>query len=71
MPINISTQGQHPCCVELIKPTFWQKEIGHNSNGIKLHKLQESAASAVGEKQQAGEGWKCNTNIIIYNGLDG
>ena len=32
--------------------------------------MQESAASAVGDKQQAGEGWKCNTNII-YNVLDG
>ena len=43
------------------------KIIGHHSNGNKLHKVQESAASAVGDKNQAGEGWKCNINFIIYN----
>ena len=33
------------------------KEICHQSNRIMLHKVQESAASAVGDKHQAGEGW--------------
>ena len=33
--------------------------------------MQESATSAVGDKHQAGEGWKCNTAaqpgmMIIY-----
>ena len=32
------------------------KEICRHSNGNKLHKVQESAASAVGDKHQAGEG---------------
>ena len=32
------------------------KEICHHSNGNNLHKVQESAASAVGDKHQAGEG---------------
>ena len=32
------------------------KEMCHHSNGNKLHKVQESAASAVGDKHQAGEG---------------
>ena len=41
------------------------KEICHHSNGILLHKVHESAASVVGDKHQAGEGWKCNTNVII------
>ena len=43
--------------VELPNPTFWQKN--HHSYGNKLHKVQESAASAVGDKHQAG------TNVII------
>ena len=41
------------------------------NNGNKLQKVQKSAASAVGDNHQAGEGWKCNTNFIIYNVLDG
>ena len=32
------------------------KEICRHSNGNKLHKVQESAASAVGDKPQTGEG---------------
>ena len=32
------------------------KEICHHSNGNMFHKLQESAASTVGDKHQAGEG---------------
>ena len=32
------------------------KEIFRHSNGNKLHKVQESAASAVDDKHQAGEG---------------
>ena len=32
------------------------KEIFHLSYGNKLHKVQESAASMVGDKHQAGEG---------------
>ena len=32
------------------------KEIYRHSNGNKLHKMQESAASAVGDKHRAGEG---------------
>ena len=31
------------------------KEICRHSNGNKLHKVQESAASVVGDKHQAGE----------------
>ena len=44
------------CCVELPNPTFLGKEICHHSNGNKLHKVQESAASVVGDKHQAGKG---------------
>ena len=50
-----SPTDRRPCCVELPNPTFWQKNC-HHSNGNKLHKVQESAASAVGDKHQAGEG---------------
>ena len=32
------------------------KEICHHSYGNKLHKVQESSASAVGDKHQAGDG---------------
>ena len=32
------------------------KEICHHSNGNKLHKVQESTASVVGDKHEAGEG---------------
>ena len=32
------------------------KEMFHHSNGNKLHKVQESAASVVGGKHEAGEG---------------
>ena len=32
------------------------KEICHHSNRNLLHKVQESAASVVGDKHQAGEG---------------
>ena len=49
----------------------YQSNILAKKFWIKLHKLQESAASAVGDKHQAGEGWKCDTNFIIYNVLDG
>ena len=42
-----------------------------HSNGNLLHKVQESAASVVGDKHQAGKGWQCNTNVIIKNVLDG
>ena len=31
------------------------KEICHHSNGNKLHKVQESAVSVVGDKHQEGE----------------
>ena len=48
---------RHPCCacVEHPNPTFG-KEICHHSNGNMLHKVQEAAVSAVGDKHQAGEG---------------
>ena len=46
---------RRPCCVYLPIPTFWQRNF-HNSNGNKLHKVQESAASVVGDMHQAGEG---------------
>ena len=34
-------------------------------NGNTLRKVQESTTSVVGDKHQASEGWKCNTNFII------
>ena len=48
---------RHPCCacVEHPNPTFG-KEICHRSNMNMLHKVQEAAASAVGDKHQTGEG---------------
>ena len=46
-----SPTDRRPCCVELPNPTFWQTKTCHHSNGNKLHKVQESAASAVGIKQ--------------------
>ena len=50
-----SPTDRRPCCVELPNPTFWQR-IYHYSNGNKLHKVQESAVSVVGDKHQAGKG---------------
>ena len=35
---------------------YFGKEICHHSNGNKLHQVQESAASVVGDKHQAGKG---------------
>ena len=34
----------------------FSKGICHHSNGNTLHKVQESAASVVGDKHQVGEG---------------
>ena len=42
--------------VRTIPIQHFGKEICHHSNGNMLHKVQESAASAVGDKHQAGEG---------------
>ena len=36
--------------------TIFGKEMFHHSYGNKLHKVQESAASIVGDKHQPGEG---------------
>ena len=35
---------------------YFGKEICQHSNGNKFHKVQESAASVVGDKHQAGDG---------------
>ena len=43
-----------PCCVELPILHFG-KEICHHSNGNEFHNVQESAASALDDKHQAGE----------------
>ena len=51
-----SLTDRRPCCVEFPSPTFWHKKNLSSSNGNKLHKVQESAASVVGDKHQAGEG---------------
>ena len=50
---------------------YFGKEICYHSNGNKLHKVQESAASVVGDKHQASKGWMWNTSFIIYNVSDG
>ena len=50
-----SLTDRRPSCVEFPVLHFG-KEICHHSNGNKLHKVQESAASVVGDKHQAGEG---------------
>ena len=50
-----SPTDRRPCCVELPILHFG-KEICHHSNGNKLHKVQESAASVVADKHQAGKG---------------
>ena len=42
--------------VKNIPMLYFGKEICHHSNGNKLHKVQESAASVVGDKHQAGKG---------------
>ena len=47
-------------------PQHVGKEICHHSNGNKLHKMQESAASAVGDKHQAGVGGKSATQISSF-----
>ena len=52
------------------------KEICHHSNYIKLHKVHESAGSAVGDiniyqgDQAAIQGVTGQTKLIIYNVLD-
>ena len=52
-----SPTDRRPCCacVKLPNPKFG-KEICHHSNGNMLHKVQDSAASDVGDMHQAGEG---------------
>ena len=65
-----STTDQRPCCVE-IPMLHFGKDICHHSNGNTLHKVEDSAASVVGDTHQTGEGWKRNTNFIIYNVVDG
>ena len=55
VPSSPTDRRQCCACVELPNPTFG-KEISHHSNGNLLHKVQESAASVVGDKHQAGEG---------------
>ena len=47
-----------PCCacVELPNPTFWQRNLSSLKWEYVTHKVQKSAISVVGDKQQAGEG---------------
>ena len=69
-------RGYTGACVGLPIPSFG-KEIFHHSNGIKLHKVQESAGSAVGDisiregDHAAIEGVTGQTKLIIYNVFDG
>ena len=52
-----SPSDRRPCCAYAKFPIqHFGKEMCHHSNGNKLHKVQESAASAVGEKHQAAKG---------------
>ena len=51
-----SLTDRRPCCVEFPSPTFWQRNLSSFKWENKLHKVQESAASVVGDKHQAGEG---------------
>ena len=57
------TSPPHPPPIDTHAVPVWNftiqhfgKEICHHSNVNKLHKVQESAVSAVGDKHQAGEG---------------
>ena len=49
-----SPTDRRPCCVELPNPTFWQRNLS-SLKGNKVHMVQESAASVVGDKHQAGK----------------
>ena len=56
-PLRLKSGGTRPPRPPPIgKEIYLGKEICHHLNGNKLHKVQESAVSAVGHKHQAGEG---------------
>ena len=47
--------SRRPPPIDAHATTFQNVDICHHSNGNKLHKVQESAASIVGDKHQAGK----------------
>ena len=56
MPIHLFYELNKYEDIFYADPQHFGKEIFRHSNGNKLHKVQESAASAVDDKHQAGEG---------------
>ena len=60
-PLKLKTRPPRPppthaLAVQNFAIQYFVKEMCHHSNGNKLHKVQESAASAVGDKHQVAEG---------------
>ena len=70
VPLRLKSGGRAPSSPHRSMPMLCRtsqsnilakKSVTTHSNGNKLQKVQESATSAVGDKHQAGEGWKSNT----------